>query len=60
MMVCPYLLVPVIHTCLANEKSYEPTVIQLREYCNQDYYKCPFYRYSGRRLHEETSPLGAF
>jgi hypothetical protein len=48
-MKCPFLVAPLVNNCFANEKPYSPTSIQLEEFCEDQYFKCPFYRYSMRK-----------
>jgi hypothetical protein len=46
-MKCPFLIVPVVPQCVAEETPYMPSSIQLKEYCRgKESEKCPFYRAS--------------
>lgn len=38
---CPYLITPIVSTCLAGDKPYIPSAFQLQEYCkNKQSTKC--------------------
>lgn len=57
-MKCPYLIIPIIPTCLANEKPYMPSTVQLQQYCKTKYCtRCPFFRTSIKKMkqHREKS-----
>jgi hypothetical protein len=58
-MECPYLIKPVIVNCVANEKPYVPTGIQLEEFCrNKFHVRCPFFREISIRKHEKIYRYG--
>ncbi len=57
-MKCPYLIIPIIPTCLANEKPYIPSTVQLQEFCKtKESTRCPFFRSSIQKMkhHREQS-----
>jgi hypothetical protein len=48
---CPYLIVPIIPTCLANEKPHVPSTVQLHEFCKtRENMNCPFFRTSIHKM----------
>ena len=49
-MKCPFLAAPLVSNCFANEKPYTPTSIQLKEFCVAQFIKCPFDRYTMRKM----------
>jgi hypothetical protein len=58
-MKCPFLVVPVAATCVAEKKVVWPSSKQLEAYCTRGYHKkCPIFRTAMKKGYEKMRNMG--